>query len=140
MRRNAFTLVEIILVVVIIALLATLVLTRLTGRAEQARVAAATAQVSSFKRAIGEFEMDCGRYPTTAEGLRALVERPSGLSEGAKWRRYLDDHSIPKDPWGFEYVYRCPGSVNTDGFDLLSPGPDGKEGTDDDVGNTRRAD
>jgi len=137
-KRNAFTLVEIILVVMIIGLLAALVLPRLVGRGEQARMSAAMAQISSFKTALSGFESDCFRFPTTTEGLDALVSKPTGLAEGANWQRYLDENAIPADPWGNEYIYRSPGTVNTDGYDLLSPGPDGKEGTDDDVGNTTR--
>lgn len=138
-RSRAFTLIEIILVVVIIALLATLVLPRVTGRSEQAKRAAAAAQINSLKMALNQFELDCGRYPSTAEGLDALVRRPGDLPESAQWRRYLDEATVPTDPWGYEYVYRYPGTVNDDGFDLLSVGPDGQEGTDDDIGNTIRA-
>ncbi|KPK85173.1 MAG: hypothetical protein AMJ81_04020 [Phycisphaerae bacterium SM23_33] len=137
-KRNGFTLMEMILVVVIIGLLAALVLPRVVGWGEKARQTATAAQVSSFKTALSAFERACGRYPTTAEGLRALVERPPGLPEGTEWERFLEESTLPKDPWGRDYVYRCPGSVNTDGYDLFSLGPDGQENTDDDIGNTRR--
>ena len=137
-KTNAFTLMEMILVVVIIGLLAALVLPKVVGWGEKTRKTAALAQVSSLKTALGGFERACGRFPTTAEGLRALIEKPAALPEGSQWERFLDESIVPNDPWGREYVYRCPGTVNTDGYDLLSLGPDGQEGTDDDVGNTRR--
>lgn len=133
--KKGFTLVEIILVVVIIALLAGLVLTKIVGRGKQARVAAAKAQIASLKSSLTQFDMDCGRLPTTGEGLGALVERPTGLAESIKWQAYLDDKKLPTDPWGNEYIYRQPGMTNTDGFDLFSKGPDGVEGTADDIGN-----
>lgn len=137
-RKTAFTLMEMILVVVIIGLLAALVLPRVVGWGEKSRLAAARAQISSFKLALGKFEMTYGRFPATAEGLRALAESPAGWSEATPWERSLDDTAIPQDPWGNDYVYRHPGAVNTDGYDLFSLGKDGQEGTDDDIGNTRR--
>ena len=133
LNRKAFTLIEIILVVVIIGLLATLVLPRLVGRGEEAKVGVAKAQIGALKNSLNAFELDCGRFPRTAEGLEALVKRPADLSPNAKWRLYLTEPEVPKDPWGYEYIYRCPGTRNPDGFDVLSIGPDGKEGTDDDV-------
>ncbi len=138
--RPGFTLIEMILVVVIIGLLAALVLPQFIGRTRQAEITNAEAQIESFKTALGQFEMDAGRFPTTAEGLEALVERPSGLRESVQWRRYLDESEVPRDPWGNEYVYRHPGTVNEASYDLFSPGPDGEPGTEDDIGNTDRTD
>jgi len=138
MKKHAFTLIEMILVVVIIGLLAALVLPQFIGRSEKAKRAAALAQISSLKTALGSFEIDHGRFPTTAEGLKALVERPANLPASSEWSSYMSEANIPTDPWQNEYVYRCPGTVNTQGYDLFSPGPDGKPGTDDDIGNTTR--
>ena len=138
MRKSiAFTLMEIVLVVVIIGLLATLVLNKIAGRRVEAEKATAKAQISSLKGALSFFEMDCGRFPTTAEGLKALIEPPPGMPASSQWRGYLQDPRIPQDPWGRNYVYRCPGTVNTGGYDLFSLGSDSKEGTDDDIGNTK---
>jgi general secretion pathway protein G len=87
------------------------------------------------------FDVDCGRYPTTSEGLAALINRPPDISSG-KWQKYLDVGRIPADPWGHPYVYRCPGLHNTNTFDLYSCGPDGKSlsgGDDpDDINNWNR--
>ena len=124
---------EMILVVVIIGLLAALVLPRVVGWGEKARITAAKAQISSFRTALSNFERICGRYPSAAEGLRALIEKPTDLPPGTEWEPCLEDPVIPKDSWGRDYVYRHPGTVNAGGYDLFSLGPDGQEGTDDDV-------
>ncbi len=134
-KRTGFTLMEIILVVVIISILAALVMPRLFGQAEKARSTAAQAQIQGLRQALTSFERDTGRYPTSTEGLQALITRPENVSE-QRWTRYLDDREVPLDPWGRPYVYRCPGSANPDGYDILSVGPDGQEGTADDIGNT----
>jgi len=138
MKKYGFTLIEMILVVVIIGLLAAVVLPQFIGRSEKAKRAAAMAQISSFKTALVTFDSEQGRLPTTREGLRALVERPADLPASNEWRSYMSEAIIPTDPWRNEYVYRCPGTVNTEGYDLFSAGPDGKPGTDDDIGNTTR--
>jgi len=92
--------------------------------------------VAAFKIALNIFQVDCGRYPTTAEGLRALLKRPPMLPEGVKWLGpYVDKNDLPKDRWGHDYVYRCPGRHNQDQFDVFSCGPDGIPETADDIGN-----
>jgi general secretion pathway protein G len=98
--------------------------------------------LSEFSVALNMFENDCGRYPTTAEGLAALIKRPSNIPPD-KWRRkYLDVDRIFMDPWGRPFVYRCPGLHNTNSFDLFSCGEDGesKSGGDDpdDINNWNR--
>jgi general secretion pathway protein G len=130
-QRNAFTLIELLLVLVILAILAAVVVPKFTGRTEQARVSAAKAQISMMKNAISMFEADTGRFPATEEGLKALVEKPGDL---ANWKQggYMTDNKIPDDPWGRPYIYRCPGTTGKD-FDLFSVGPDGNEGGTDDV-------
>jgi general secretion pathway protein G len=96
-------------------------------------------QIAAFETGLGMFREDCGRYPTTTEGLAALITRPTGIPEG-RWHGPYFDH-IPKDPWGHDYVYRCPGIHNTNRFDLYSCGPDGvtKSGgvDEDDIANWR---
>lgn len=126
--RRGFTLIELLLVLVILAILAAVVVPKFTGRTEQARISAAKADISSIKVALQAFETDTGRFPTTDEGLKALVEKPGDLQG---WNHaYLD--KIPQDPWGVDYIYRQPGSNGKD-FDLLSGGPDKHEGGNDDI-------
>jgi len=131
MRRKpnrAFTLIELLLVLMILSILAIVVVPKYFGRVEDSRIKAARGEVSNIKTAISTFEVDTGRLPTSDEGLRALVERPGDLQG---WKSsYID--KVPVDPWGHEYVYRCPGTNGKD-FDLLSCGPDGHEGGGDDV-------
>ncbi|MEX0775574.1 MAG: type II secretion system major pseudopilin GspG [Phycisphaeraceae bacterium] len=129
-RAGAFTLIELLLVLVILAVLAGIVLPWLVGRGEQAKEDAALTQISNFATALGIFEVDNGRFPTTQEGLRALAEQPPGLT---KWKKLYP--RIPNDPWGNAYGYRSPGQYNTDSYDLYSSGPNGQEGDEDDITN-----
>jgi general secretion pathway protein G len=126
--RSAFTLIELLLVLVILAVLAAVVVPKFTNRTEQARITAAKTDISNIEGALDTFEVDNGRYPSTEEGLRALVEAPAGMQN---WRGPYIKRGIPNDPWGNAYVYRYPGAKNASGYDLSSNGPDGREGTDD---------
>lgn len=130
--HNAFTLIELMLVVIIIGVLVAMVMPRLAGRSEQARIAAAKADIeANISLALDLFELDMGRFPTTEEGLKALKEY-SG-SDKEKWRGpYLK--KLPQDPWGREYKYKSPGSHNND-YDLYSLGQNGVEADDDDIKN-----
>jgi general secretion pathway protein G len=132
---SAFTLIELLLVMVILAVLAAVVVPKFTRRSEQARVTAARTDISHLQVCLDAFEVDTSRYPTTEEGLEALSEKPADLDG---WMGYLDKRGVPKDPWGTPYVYLYPGTHNTSGFDLYSYGPDGKEGTEDDIVNWTR--
>ena len=127
---RAFTLIELLLVLVILTVLAGLIVPKFVGQSQKARITAAKTDLSSLATALDAFEVDNGRYPTTAEGLQALMQQPAGM---ASWTKHLD--KLPNDPWGNPYVYRCPGSHNTDGYDLYSFGPDGQDGSEDDVTN-----
>jgi general secretion pathway protein G len=131
--RSGFTLIELLLVLVILASLAAIVTPKFTKRSEQARITAAKTQISQFEVALDAFEIDLSRYPTTTEGLRALVERPT--SDADEWQQPYLRRAVPKDPWGNEYVYRYPGQYNEEGYDLYSMGPDRKLGGDDDITN-----
>jgi len=131
-RQRGFTLIELLLVLTILAILAVVVVPKFTGRSEQAKVTAAGTDIASMELAIDSFEIDCARYPTTEEGIGALVEQPSGLTE---WKGPYLKRGVPKDPWGNPYVYRCPGQHNVHGYDLYSYGPDGQEGGGDDIDN-----
>jgi general secretion pathway protein G len=122
--RRAFTLVEMLLVLVILATLAAIVYPKVMGRSEQARVTAALTQIANFKTALDAFEVDNGYYPRGNNGLYDLVQMPR---DAVNWRGpYLE--SIPKDPWGQDYSYQCPGSHNPSSFDIYSLGtPGGNE-------------
>ncbi len=132
--RRGFTLMELLLVLVILGVLAALVIPKFTGRSEQAREVAARADISNIKGAIDRFEIDNGRFPTTEEGLRALLVQPANVTG---WRAPYLDGGMPRDPWGNEYQYRYPGRYNPQGYDVWSFGPDGRE-SEDDIGNWER--
>lgn len=128
-RNCAFTLVEILLVVTIIGILAALVIPKIAGRAQQARIIAANADVmGGISTALNLYEVDNGVFP---KSLQDLIQQPA---EARNWRGpYLAKVSV--DAWGHPYIYSYPGKRNQNSFDLLSTGPDGAEGTDDDIGN-----
>ena len=132
-NKNAFTLIEIMLVVIIIGILAAMVIPNMAGRSEQARASAARADIdANLGTALDLYELDNGQYPTTEQGLKALLEKPSSSPAPANWHGpYLKKRKAPLDPWGREYKYVAPGAHNTDEFDLFSYGPDGVEGKDD---------
>ena len=129
---RGFTLIELLLVLVILATLAAIVVPKFTRRTEQAKLTAAATEISYIELALDTFEVDCGRYPTTEEGLKALVEQPSN-ADG--WHDPYIKRGVPSDPWGNAYVYRCPGQHNPSGYDLYSFGPDGQDGGGDDIDN-----
>ncbi|MCB2155625.1 type II secretion system major pseudopilin GspG [bacterium] len=130
--RRGFTFLEIMFVVVIIGVLLAIVGPRLAGKSKKARIQAAKTQIHNIKLGLSQFEMHLGRFPDTNEGLEALFEEPSDAPEGMWEGPYLDADSVPKDQWGHEFRYRAPGEHSKD-YDLWSDGPDGQEGTDDDV-------
>jgi general secretion pathway protein G len=130
--RSAFTLIELLLVLVILAVLAAVVVPKFTKRSEQARITAATTDLSNMEVALDAFEVDSGRYPTAQDGLRALVEQPAGTTT---WKGPYLKRIAANDPWGNPYVYRAPGQHNPDGYDLYSFGPNGQEGDSDDITN-----
>jgi len=129
--NKGFTLVELMLVVIIISILVAMVMPRLAGRSEQARTAAAQADIEmNIGSALDLYELDNGAYPTTEEGLNALLTKPANAPN---WRGpYLKKR--PNDPWGNPYVYKYPGTHNVD-YDLYSYGKNGVEGGGDDITN-----
>jgi general secretion pathway protein G len=127
--RLGFTLTEIMLVVVIIGILAALVIPKIAGSSERARITATITDINGgIKSAIGNYEVDNGFFPKT---LQDLIAAPANAKN---WHGpYLD--KLPVDQWGNPYVYYFPGKHNSGSYDLSSVGPDGKENTDDDIGN-----
>ncbi len=132
-NRSGFTLVEILLVVVIIGILAAMIIPNIAGRGEDARRSAAQADIdANLSAALDMYELDNGVYPTTDQGLKALVVKPTTAPVPPRWDGpYLKKKKLPKDPWGREYGYRAPGTHNVEGYDLFSHGPDGVESGDD---------
>lgn len=129
--RHGFTLIEMLLVLVILATLAAIVIPKFAGRSQQAKVTQAISQIGSFKLALDTFEVDNGFYP---RDLNALFEMPSGTT-ATQWQGPYLEKGIPLDPWGNAYVYEFPGRRNLNGFDIMSMGPDGRNGTEDDITN-----
>jgi general secretion pathway protein G len=128
---HAFTLIELLLVMVILAILAAIVVPRFGGLGAKAKIQAAQAQISNFKTALDAYEVANGAYPTSDQGLQALITNPGNLPN---WTQLLSESKVPNDPWDTPYVYRSPGS-NGKSFDLYSAGPDKQDGTSDDIGN-----
>ena len=123
--RKAFSLIEVMIVVVILGLIASLVVPNLIGQSEQAKQKLVCVQMKSLKDALDSFKVNEGTYPTTQEGLKALIQNP----DSQKYKNYpsggfLNSKKLPKDPWGNDYIY-----INNDGsIDIISLGADGKEG------------
>ena len=130
--QRAFTLVELLLVLVILGTLAAIVLPKFTGTTQRSRITAAQTQISTFKTALNAFEVDMGYYP---KSLLDLIQAPRGTTTQSWHGPYLDSDAIPKDPWGNEYLFICPGKHNPSSYDVSSAGPDGQMGSDDDVCN-----
>lgn len=132
-RAKGFTLIEIMLVIIIIGILVAMVTPQFVGRSEKARMAAARADIeANLSTVLDLYELDNGQYPTTEQGLKALMQEPTQTPIPQNWSGpYLKKREVPKDPWGHEYVYAAPGVHNPDMFDLASYGPDGIESSDD---------
>jgi general secretion pathway protein G len=130
-EQAAFTLIELMIVVIIIAALAAMVAPNLMDRTDDAKAKIARGDISNIDVSLKLFRLDNGSYPTTEQGLEALLSRPGSAPN---WKGpYLERRAL--DPWRNPYKYACPGAHNPAGFDLFSSGKDGQEGTADDVAN-----
>jgi general secretion pathway protein G len=130
---KGFTLIELMVVIAILGILAGLVLPRFMGRTEEAKKTKARIQIENLEGALKLYKLDNGTYPTTEQGLEALVQKPATGVIPKNWREggYLEKGKVPLDPWGNGYVYLSPGVKNKD-FDLKALGADGEEGGEGD--------
>ena len=128
-REAGFTLIELMIVIVILGLLAAIVMPRIVGETDKARYGTARAQMRVLEDALKRYKLDHGVFPTTEQGLEALVMAPTAGEIPEQWPLggYLDRQEIPLDPWGQRYIYISPGANSPD-FDLVSLAADGLEG------------
>jgi general secretion pathway protein G len=135
-RRRGFTLIEVMLVLVILVLLAALSVPLYSQYQRQANRNAARSQIGAMKTPLSAYQLNLGYFPSTQQGLEALLSPPADLANPAKWEGpYLDGNYIPVDPWDQPYQYQYPGTNNPQTYDLWSLGPDGQSGTEDDITN-----
>ncbi|NMB64492.1 MAG: type II secretion system major pseudopilin GspG [Spirochaetes bacterium] len=126
---KGFTLIELLIVITIIAILSIIVVPRFMDIPQKAKVEAARQQIAAFSMALDHYYLDNGNYPTTEQGLQALIEKPTTdpIPQNYNPKGYMDKKKIPNDPWGNPYVYNCPGQHGND-YEIMSYGADGKEG------------
>ncbi|PYJ48117.1 MAG: type II secretion system protein GspG [Verrucomicrobia bacterium] len=129
-KQQGFTLLEIMIVVSIIVILLGLAISKIGNPTGFAKQTAVRADVQAIGTQLQLYESMNGFYPTTEQGLQALVTQPQNDPRPARWYQLFKQ--IPKDPWGNDYIYRCPGTKHPDSYDLLSAGPDRKSDTADD--------
>ncbi|MBK4736445.1 type II secretion system major pseudopilin GspG [Noviherbaspirillum sp. DKR-6] len=135
-RSRGFTLIEIMVVVVIMGILAALVVPKLMGRTDDARIMAAKQDISTIMQALKLYRLDNSRYPTTEQGLQALVAKPTGAPVPSNWKEGGYIEKLPKDPWGNPYQYLSPGiHGEVDVFSLGADGQPGGTGVDADIGS-----
>lgn len=134
-KQRGFTLLEIMVVVVIMGMLSAIVATNVMGQKSKAEIETAKINIKNFQGALELYKLDNHVYPTTEQGLEALVSKPtiSPIPKGYNNDGYIVE--LTQDPWGNDYIYLNPGNHNSKGYDVYSAGPDGEPDTDDDVGN-----
>lgn len=132
----AFTLIEIVITLTIIAILASGSIYLLKGQIDSAKDTRVDSDLQAIGLALQSYESRALRKPTTEQGIKALVEKPTLEPVPENYRPFMKD--MPKDPWGQEYKYSIPAQKSKDDYDLWSVGPDGKDGTEDDLGNWKR--
>lgn len=127
--ESGFSLIELMIVLVILGLLVAALVPRIMSRPDEARVTAAKVDIKSIVSALQYYKLDNGRYPTTEQGLQALITKPDTGPEPRNYQSggYLETDDVPQDPWGNEYIYRSPGENDRD-YEIISYGADGEEG------------
>lgn len=134
MKQKGFSLIEIMVVVVILGILASIVVPKIISRPDEARLVKARQDILAIQNALDLYKLDNGFYPSTDQGLKALVEKPTSSPTPHEWKPYLK--SVPKDPWSHDYLYLNPGEhEEVDIFTLGSDGEQGGTGTAADLGN-----
>lgn len=131
--HHAFTLIEIVIVLTIISILAAGSIYLLKGNVDVAKETRVESDIQNISTQMQLYEARNMRVPTTEQGLKALVEKPTSEPIPERWTQLLEE--VPKDPWGQEYKYRYPAQKSKKPYDVYSIGKDGQEGTDDDIGN-----
>ena len=132
-NQKGFTLLEIMVVIVILGVLAAMVVPNLMGNKDKADIQKVKSDIVALENALDMYRLDNSIYPTTDQGLEALVTQPNGSPEPRNYREDGYIKRLPQDPWGYEYILNSPGENGR--VDVLSVGLDGEEGTDDDIGN-----
>ena len=130
-RRKAFTLIEVLLVLAILVILGSIVIVNFSNVFENSKAKAAQAQLDALETQLDLYKLDVGTYPNTSQGLAALRQAPAEVTNVGKWSGPYAQKDIPNDPWGNPYQYQSTGAA----FTIWSLGPDGQDGTDDDIRN-----
>lgn len=131
-NNQGFTLIELMVVILIMGLLIGIVGPKLIGRSDDAKVSAAKIQIESLSSALKMYKLDNGTYPSTEQGLEALVSQPQSGDIPKRWKEggYIDGKRVPQDPWHHDYIYMYPSAQDPTGFDIISYGADGQAGGD----------
>lgn len=133
-NQKGFSLIEIMVVVVILGILASIVVPKIMGRPDEARVVQAKSNISAIQNALDLYKLDNGIYPSSEQGLSALVQKPSSNPTPSNWKQYLK--SLPKDPWGRDFMYLNPGEhSDVDVFTYGAEGQPGGTGINAEIGN-----
>jgi len=130
-RPAGFTLLEMVIVLGIIAMILGGAIFAMKGIGDSAKLTQVKNDCAALRNALDMYKLNGGTYPTTQQGLRALVDKPNSNPVPRMWTRISD--KVPLDPWGTEYLYRFPGKKNATEFEIISKGKDGQEGTGDDI-------
>ncbi|WP_257254466.1 MULTISPECIES: type II secretion system major pseudopilin GspG [unclassified Endozoicomonas] len=132
-KQQGFTLIEIMVVIVILGVLASMVAPNVLGNKKKADQQKAVSDIVTLENALDMYKLDNNHFPSTQQGLNALVEQPSGSPQPGNYRDNGYIRRLPQDPWGNDYLMQSPGEFGD--IDIFSAGPDGQAGSDDDIGN-----